>query len=486
MVDTSGLLHVLDVDTERRTALVEPNVPMDRLVEATLLHSLVPPVVMEFPGITVGGGFAGTAGESSSFKHGFLDRTFNWMEIVLANGDVVKCSDTERHDLFHGAAGSFGTLGVATLFEIRLLEAKEYVELTYHPMTSVSEAIQKIGMEMKDLANDYVDGIVFSLNKAVVMTGRLTNDVRGASEVHRFFRAQDPWFYLHAKKLLSTSLDPVTEAIPLTDYLFRYDRGAFWTGVYAFEHFVTPFNRITRWALDSFMRTRVMYHALHESGHSQRYMIQDLALPFSTVQDFIDEQVSLHPHFSSDKGKDQEHPGMLLNVGVWGPGSSRYEEFVYQNRMLEDKFFGSRIHVYHLVYYVVYYVVNFVVYDFVYCLIGDVINPCCAHLHVFYLIRNDVKLNNILHGDFEHYRAGINVYYLLVSTCHVYFIHVCYFVYIQHYVDFHYFVHIDHFIDVYYFFHCLGRNANDYCFMVCPSGGNYYKQLGSSPLHTAA
>ncbi|KAK5009380.1 hypothetical protein LTR39_004947 [Cryomyces antarcticus] len=28
---------------------------------------------------------------------------------------------------------------------------------------------------------------------------------------------------------------------------------------------------------------------------------------------------------------------MLLNVGVWGPGSSRYEEFVHQNRMLEDK-----------------------------------------------------------------------------------------------------------------------------------------------------
>ncbi|KAK5166344.1 hypothetical protein LTR04_000738 [Oleoguttula sp. CCFEE 6159] len=341
MIDTSGLFHILNVNTERRTALVEPNVPMDRLVEATLLHGLVPPVVMEFPGITVGGGFAGTAGESSSFKHGFFDRTFKWMEIVLANGDVVECSDTERRDLFHGAAGCFGTLGVATLFEIRLLEAKEYVELTYHPMTSVSEAIQKIGMETEDLANDYVDGIVFSLNKAVVMTGRLTNDVRSPSDVRRFFRAQDPWFYLHAKELLSKSLDPVTEVIPLIDYLFRYDRGAFWTGVYAFEYFVTPFNRITRWALDTFMRTRVMYHALHESGHSQRYMIQDLALPFSTAQEFIEYVDDMFgvitPSLSSDKGKDREHPGMLLNVGVWGPGSSRYEEFVHQNRMLEDK-----------------------------------------------------------------------------------------------------------------------------------------------------
>jgi FAD/FMN-containing dehydrogenase len=48
MVDTSGLLNVLKVDTGSKTALVEPNVPMDSLVEATLQHGLLPPVVMEF------------------------------------------------------------------------------------------------------------------------------------------------------------------------------------------------------------------------------------------------------------------------------------------------------------------------------------------------------------------------------------------------------------------------------------------------------
>src|SRR5947208_830064 len=73
MIDTSGLSHVLKVDTKTRTALVEPNVPMDRLVQATVKYGLIPPIVMEFPGITVGGGYAGTSGESSSFKHGFFN-----------------------------------------------------------------------------------------------------------------------------------------------------------------------------------------------------------------------------------------------------------------------------------------------------------------------------------------------------------------------------------------------------------------------------
>jgi FAD/FMN-containing dehydrogenase len=85
---------------------------MDRLVEETLKYGLVPPVVIEFPGITVGGGYSGTSGDSSSFKHGFLDKTISYVEMVLANGDVVKISPTEKADLFHGAASAVGTFDV--------------------------------------------------------------------------------------------------------------------------------------------------------------------------------------------------------------------------------------------------------------------------------------------------------------------------------------------------------------------------------------
>lgn len=55
IIDTSKLKHVLHINKTTKTALVEPNVPMDALVEATLKHELIPPVVMELPGITVGG-----------------------------------------------------------------------------------------------------------------------------------------------------------------------------------------------------------------------------------------------------------------------------------------------------------------------------------------------------------------------------------------------------------------------------------------------
>lgn len=106
MVDTSRLNHVISVNKESKTCLVEPNVPMDHLVDACMPYGLVPPVVMEFPGITVGGAFAGTAGESSGFRYGFFDSTVNWVEIVQADGEVVTASSHERADLFYGAAGT--------------------------------------------------------------------------------------------------------------------------------------------------------------------------------------------------------------------------------------------------------------------------------------------------------------------------------------------------------------------------------------------
>lgn len=356
MVDTSGLSHVLKIDTKTKTALVEPNVPMDSLVEATLQHGLIPPVVMEFPGITVGGGFAGTAGESSSFRYGFFDRTINWIEMVLANGDIVKASATEKADLFFGAASSFGTLGVTTLLEIQLIEAKTYVELTYFPVSSIAEAQKRIDEDTKDSSVEYLDGIMYSQNRGVICAGRLTNTTSSGAKIQSFTKATDPWFYIHVERLMKTRTSPVKEAVPIVDYLFRYDRGGFWVAKYAFKYFVTPFNRVTRFVLNYFMHTRVMYHALHQSGLSDLYIVQDVAIPYPKAQEFMEYlgtsfqsyPIWLCPLKQSGKGIASTHslqadktnrklPEYMLNFGVWGPGPTRAKEFITWNRSFEQK-----------------------------------------------------------------------------------------------------------------------------------------------------
>jgi delta24-sterol reductase len=161
VVDVSPLNHILSIDVESKTAVVEPNVPMDQLVQACLKEGLLPPVVMEFPGITVGGGFVGTAGESSSFKHGMFDRAVQAAEVVLADGRIVRASRDENAELFEGLRGSFGTLGVLTLVEVRLVLARRYVEVTYYPARGSEDAVERLGVESRRAENDYVDGVLF-------------------------------------------------------------------------------------------------------------------------------------------------------------------------------------------------------------------------------------------------------------------------------------------------------------------------------------
>ena len=359
MIDISPLSRVLQVDSRTRTALVEPNVPMDRLVEAAMHHGLIPPVVMEFPGITAGGGFAGTGGESSSFKYGYFNETVDSIEVVLGNGDIVTASEKENSDLFHGASGAVGSLGITTLLELQLIPARKYIKATYYPVRSINEAIEKIHEETLNPELDYVDGILFSQYHGVIVTGSMTDDLPVNTQVKKFSGAKDPWYYLHVKERTLGSAEPIVEFIPLAEYLFRYDRGGFWVGASAFQYFKFPFNRFTRWWLDDFLHTRMLYKSLHASGQSRNYIIQDLGLPYSTAENFINYTTNsfgiwplwlcplrqarpptFHPHFV-EMGKDGPTPKPMLNVGLWGFGPTQGDDddegFIAKNRELEHK-----------------------------------------------------------------------------------------------------------------------------------------------------
>ncbi|PSN65797.1 24-dehydrocholesterol reductase-like protein precursor [Corynespora cassiicola Philippines] len=367
VIDISELRNVLKVDTQSKTALVEPNVPMDRLVEATLPHGLVPPVVMEFPGITVGGGYAGTAGESSSFKYGFFDRTINSVEMVMADGEVVKASEKQNNDLFRGAAGAVGTLGVTTLVELQLIKAQKFVKTTYYPTSSIAQAVKEVRDQTKNEQNHYVDGILFSKDHGAIITGEMADELPEGVQPQTFSNPWDPWFYLHVESKTRNASSPVTEYIPLAEYMFRYDRGGFWVGRSAFTYMKFPFNKYTRWFLDDFCHTRMLYRALHASGEASRYIVQDMALPYPNSEKFIEytdktfniwpiwlcplkqsPQPTMHPHTKGALADDQ-----MLNIGLWGFGPRDKDEFLHKNRDLERKLgeFGGMKWLYAHTYY---------------------------------------------------------------------------------------------------------------------------------------
>lgn len=137
------------------------------------------------------------------------------------------------------------------------------------------------------------------------------------------------------------------------EYLFRYDRGGFWVGDSIFKYFLIPFNRLTRKFLDYYLHTRTLYACLHASGLSNSYVVQDLALPYSTASEFIeyadkefgiyplwlcplrqDTVQTFHPH---NKTLNEDYSLKLkLNIGLWGLGPLNDIAFLKKNRGLED------------------------------------------------------------------------------------------------------------------------------------------------------
>jgi FAD/FMN-containing dehydrogenase len=368
-IDISTLKNVLSVSADGNIALVEPNVPMDAFVSKTLKHGLVSPVVMEFPGITVGGAFAGTGGESSSFRWGTFDRIVSRIEIVLGNGEVVWASDEDRADLLDGSAGAFGTLGVLTLLEVRLVPAKsKLVQLQYHPFQSAAEATVKFREFCKqDAGWDYVDGIMYGRSSGVVITGSLLDgDTQTLPKATaRYSRAIDNWYSADVQRKLEACPEGWIDIVPIEDYLFRYDRGAFWCGRHTFDFLGLPFNGATRWLLDGFMHTRDLFSALHATGSMIKTIIQDLCIPAENLSIFVTYttlELGIWPLWlcpmrpnagrgffqlspTCTNGADAGEAGgsmwavtdsLWLNVGLWGGAPSGAEEAVEVNRRLEQ------------------------------------------------------------------------------------------------------------------------------------------------------
>ena len=118
MLDMSGMRGVF-VDTEREVAFAQAGCTLGDVDFETQLHGLA--AVLGFvsntgiAGLTLGGGF------------GYMTRKYGWtsdnvtaIDMVTADGRLIRASETENADLFWGLRGGGGNFGVATGFHYKL------------------------------------------------------------------------------------------------------------------------------------------------------------------------------------------------------------------------------------------------------------------------------------------------------------------------------------------------------------------------------
>jgi len=118
MIDLSTMANI-HVDAAKKRADVEPGATLADFDKAVQAHGLATPVGINsttgISGLTLGGGFGWL-----TRKYGMTVDNLASVELVTANGEKVRASESENSDLFWAVRGGGGNFGVVTQFEFKL------------------------------------------------------------------------------------------------------------------------------------------------------------------------------------------------------------------------------------------------------------------------------------------------------------------------------------------------------------------------------
>ncbi|MFN7954813.1 MAG: FAD-binding oxidoreductase [bacterium] len=215
-VDASSLDQVLAIDRERRVCVAEPGVTFATLARATLAHGLLPTVVPELEGITIGGAIAGCSVESMSYRYGGFHDSCSEYEVVTGTGDVVRCSRSERALAFEMIHGSYGTLGVLAKATFGLVPAKPFVHMRYVRHTSFAAFERELRERCAAGEDDFIDAIIHRPDALVLCLGRFEDSAPYTSSYRRL-----EIFY-------KSTLARTEDHLATLDYCFRYDTECHW------------------------------------------------------------------------------------------------------------------------------------------------------------------------------------------------------------------------------------------------------------------
>ncbi|XP_051868747.1 delta(24)-sterol reductase [Pristis pectinata] len=343
-----NLMDILEVDTKKQVVRVEPLVNMGQVT--ALLNSIgwTLPVVPELDDLTVGGLIMGTGIESSSHIYGLFQHICIAYELVLADGSLVRCTEKENPDLFYAVPWSCGTLGFLVAAEIKIIPAKKYVRLQYQPVRSLKMICETFSRESQNKENHFVEGLVYSQDEAVIMTGVLT-DVAEPGKINRIGYYYKPWFFKHVEKYLQESHSAV-EYIPLRHYYHRHTRSIFWE-----LQDIIPFgnNPLFRYVFGWMVPPKISLLKLTQGEtirklYEQHHVVQDMLVPIKSLEKlilFLHSEINVYPlwlcPFNLPSLPGMVHPKgdeaeLYADVGAYGEPKTKQFEAKSSTRQLEQ------------------------------------------------------------------------------------------------------------------------------------------------------
>jgi hypothetical protein len=213
--------QVIRIDVDRQEAEIEGCTRFYDVAKETLKYGLIPKVVPEFRGITVGGTVSGLGLESSSFKHGIVQETLKDITLLTGSGVVLTFTPNTHSDLWNALPNSFGSLGYVLKCTVSLIKAKKYVQVTTVKFSDPVEYFERMNAETTNPRNDFVDGVIFAENECVLILGVMVDAAPVAKKSLNLITN------IYYEKIRSSS-NGESFYLNISDYLFRWDKDAFW------------------------------------------------------------------------------------------------------------------------------------------------------------------------------------------------------------------------------------------------------------------
>jgi len=146
--DTTHLDFFIDVDFEKEYIELQAGTQLKKILTFLLPKGYALPIVPGTAFVSVGGAIANDIHGKSS-RGAFGDFVENF-EMINPKG-VYRCSKDENKDLFYGAIGSMGLLGVITKAKLKITRASPYIKQNIIPTKGLDRAIELL----KNLDKDY-------------------------------------------------------------------------------------------------------------------------------------------------------------------------------------------------------------------------------------------------------------------------------------------------------------------------------------------
>jgi Delta24-sterol reductase len=379
LLNVQDLSRVLEINTDTNTVRVQARCTYDALVKATLRTdspdydddglAAVPLVVPEFKSITVGGAIVGGALESTSFRFGQVsDDGLLQVTVLLGNGTIVTL--TKDDELLHALPGSYGSLAIVLEAVLQLQPVKRVVHVLLHQHTSIGEGIDALVHLAMYGTQDFLDALHFPSGELVVLVGNLVDETPHQQLID-LEELSGLWFYEHVQgRIRNKSKVPLSTTdqglyLPIYDYLFRYERGAFWMSrpmrfswrelvqnPMLLGPFVTSWRR-TRALFGHFFTATKLYRVLHKmdaTAVQEKFVLLDAYLPASHAAEYLEYIRSkipvtvpvwlcpVKPALRSQPlspNHNVKNENMLINVAVWGRVSDN--KGAQYTRQLEEK-----------------------------------------------------------------------------------------------------------------------------------------------------